>query len=109
MDENIEWAVTEGLRGRGIDVLTAQEDGHAQTPDAIVFDRANALGRVSVSEDTDMLREVTSRLRSGKSFTGAVFWHQQTLFIGAVISDLELLSRAGTQADVRDQLIYLPL
>jgi hypothetical protein len=109
MDENIERAVTDGLRERGIDVLTAQEDGHAQTSDAIVFDRADARGRLLVSEDTDMLREVTSRLRSGKSFTGVVFWHQQTLPIGTVISDLELLSRAGTQVDVRDQLIYLPL
>jgi len=109
MDENIERAVTEGLLDHGIDALTAQEDGHSQTPDAIVFDRANLLGRILVSEDTDMLREVTSRLRSGGSFTGVVFWHQRTLSIGAVISDLELLSRAGKLEDVRDQLIYLPL
>jgi hypothetical protein len=109
MDENIERAVTEGLRERGINVLTAQEDGRSHSPDAIVFERANELGRVLVSEDTDMLREVTSRLRRGGSFAGVVFWHQQTLPIGIVISDLELLNLAGTWADVQDQLIYLPL
>jgi hypothetical protein len=109
MDENVESAVTEALRKRGIDVLTAQEDDHRETADSIVFDRANTLGRVLVSEDSDMLREVTRRLRSGGSFVGVVFWHQQTLGLGTVVGDLELLSRGGTQADTQDQLIYLPL
>jgi hypothetical protein len=109
MDENVEAAIAEGLRLRNIDVLTAQEDGHRETPDPIVFDRANALGRVLVSEDHDMLSEATRRLRNGETFLGLVYWHQQTLPIGKIIGDLELLSTAGTLEDTRDQVIYLPL
>lgn len=74
-----------------------------------MFDRANALGRVLVSQDTDMLAEATGRLRRGVGFVGVVFWPQQTMPAGAVIKDLELLSVAGTTDDVRNQIIFLPL
>ena len=33
MDTCVESAITNGLRARGVDVLTTQEDGHAETPD----------------------------------------------------------------------------
>lgn len=109
MDENIERAITVALTERGIDVVMAQADGHANTPDEIVFDRAVSLGRVLVSEDADMLAEATRRLRNGESFWGLVFWRQQTISIGMVISDLELLALAGRSDDVRDQILFLPL
>ena len=109
MDENVERAISLGLAGRGVDVLRAQDDGHSNTPDEIVFQRANALGRVLVSEDADMLVYATSQLRAGEGFTGVVFWHQQTLSIGTVIRDLELLSLAGFAEDVRNRVTFLPL
>jgi len=109
MDENIDGAITEALRKLGIAVLTAQDDGHRETPDPVVFDRANALGRVLVSTDSDMLREATLRLKGGQSFIGLVFWHQQALPIGLIVDDLTLLARAGTVADTRDRIIFLPL
>jgi hypothetical protein len=46
MDEHVPRAITIGLRLRGVDVLTAQEDGRRNTPDADLLDRATALGRV---------------------------------------------------------------
>jgi hypothetical protein len=36
MDENIERAITAALTQRGVDVVTAQEDGHANTADDLV-------------------------------------------------------------------------
>ncbi len=33
MDENVPIAITEGLRMRGVDVLTVQEDGLTSFPD----------------------------------------------------------------------------
>lgn len=42
-DEHVRSAVTEGLRKRGVDVLTAQEDGAEGTPDPALLDRATAL------------------------------------------------------------------
>lgn len=45
MDEHVPLAVTRELRRRGIDVLRVQDDAHASTDDAIILDRAAALGR----------------------------------------------------------------
>ena len=46
MDEHVPRAISVGLRLRGVDVLTAQEDGLRNTPDAVLLDRATAIGRV---------------------------------------------------------------
>lgn len=56
MDEHVPRPITVGLRLRGVDVLTAQEDEHRETDDAALLDRAAELGRVMFSFDADMLR-----------------------------------------------------
>ena len=48
-DENVRGQVIRGLKARGVDVLTAQEDGRHRTRDPEVLDRATALGRVLFS------------------------------------------------------------
>jgi hypothetical protein len=39
-DENIDGPVAKGLRRRGVNVLTAQDDGHRQTDDRVLLGRA---------------------------------------------------------------------
>ena len=46
LDVHVRRAVTAGLRLRGVDVLTAQEDGAREYDDASLLDRAAELGRV---------------------------------------------------------------
>ena len=46
MDVHVRRAVTAGLRLRGVDVLTAQEDGNRELLDPELLDRATELGRV---------------------------------------------------------------
>ena len=55
MDHHIHAAITEGLRQRGVDVLTAHEDGAAQLDDEELLARATQLGRVLFSQDEDLL------------------------------------------------------
>jgi predicted nuclease of predicted toxin-antitoxin system len=52
MDHHVPRAITLGLRMRGVDVLTAFEDGASELSDPEVLDRAGALGRVLFSQDT---------------------------------------------------------
>ncbi|MBS0267038.1 MAG: DUF5615 family PIN-like protein, partial [Planctomycetes bacterium] len=40
MDQHVQAAITEGLRRRGIDVLTAHEDGFDRHSDAAILERA---------------------------------------------------------------------
>jgi predicted nuclease of predicted toxin-antitoxin system len=46
MDAHIPRVITDSLRARGIDVLTAQEDGADELTDPDLLDRATALGRI---------------------------------------------------------------
>lgn len=50
MDHNVSSAITNGLRVRGVDVITAYEDGSHTLDDADLLDRASVMQRiVSVS------------------------------------------------------------
>jgi hypothetical protein len=109
MDEHIHRAITTGLRLRGVDVLTAQEDNHRNTPDDVLLDRANALQRVMFSQDEDMLVEARRRQEEGTPFVGIIYAHQLRVNIGACIRDLELIAKAATPEDLADRVEYLPL
>ncbi len=61
MDGHVSRAVTEGLRLRGVDVLTAQEDGAGGLADPALLDRATELERVLFTQDDDLLREAKWR------------------------------------------------
>lgn len=109
MDEHVPRPITVGLRLRGVDVLTAQEDGHRETDDAALLDRAAELGRVMFSFDADMLREATRRQREEGSFAGLVFAHPTRISMGECIRDLEIMAKAGEPTDLTNQIVYLPL
>ena len=53
MDQHYPSAVTQGLRQRGIDLLTAQEAGRCGLQDSRQLDFATAEGRVLASFDSD--------------------------------------------------------
>ncbi len=55
MDAHIPKAITNGLRLRGVDVLTAQEDNTDKLSDPELLDRATALTRVFFTFDDDLL------------------------------------------------------
>jgi predicted nuclease of predicted toxin-antitoxin system len=109
MDEHIHRAITTGLRLRGVDVLTAQEDDHRNTPDDVLLDRASALQRVMFSQDEDMLVEARRRQEEGIPFVGVIYAHQLQVNIGACVRDLELIAKAATPEDLADRVEYLPL
>jgi predicted nuclease of predicted toxin-antitoxin system len=75
MDHNVPGPITAGLRSRGVDVLTAAEDGARRMPDAQLLDRATSLGRVLVTQDADLLAEGAHRQRAGIQFAGVIYGH----------------------------------
>ena len=54
MDVHIPLAITEGRRRRGIDVLTAQQDGADRLEDELLLQRATRLDRALFSQDEDL-------------------------------------------------------
>jgi Domain of unknown function (DUF5615) len=61
MDQHVPRAITLGLRLRGVDVITAHEDGTSEMEDPDLLDRAGVLERVLFTRDDDLLGEATSR------------------------------------------------
>ena len=109
MDVHVRSAVTDGLRLRGVTVLTAQEDGTTKLDDPDLLDRATALGYVLFSQDVDLLAEAARRQAVGQPFTGVVYAHQLYVTIGQCVNDLELLSKVFDPADMMNRVVYLPI
>ncbi|MEK7398212.1 MAG: DUF5615 family PIN-like protein [Candidatus Poribacteria bacterium] len=109
MDEHISSKLTKALRKRGIDVLTAQEDGYIRTPDAKILDRASSLMRAVVTRDEDYLIEAKRRLGNGIYFYGIVYITDEKTPIGKLIEDLELIAKATDHLYFKERGIeYLP-
>ena len=109
MNHNVRRAITSGLRLRGVDVITAFEEGVHQLPDPQLLDRATALGRVLFTRDDDLVAEARSRQQEGTSFPGVIYAHQLSVTVGRCIEDLELIASAGEPEDLADQVLFLPL
>lgn len=106
-DHNVQRAVAQGLRLRGVDLVTALEDGTERLADPDLLDRAMSLGRVLFSMDLDLVLEAERRQREGIDFAGVVFARQGTP-IGRLIADLEIVAGAASPEDLQGLLIRLP-
>jgi hypothetical protein len=109
MDVHVRHSVTVGLRLRGVDVLTAQDDGARRLPDPELLDRSTERGRVLFSQDVDLLREAMERQREGRHFSGLIYAHQLAATVGQLVRDLELVAKAGEPVDFADRVEFLPL
>lgn len=109
MDVHVPRAITEELRRRGIDVTTAQEDGHREADDSVLLARATELECVLFSRDEDLLRETASWQRSGRPFAGVIYGHQLRVTIGQAVNDLQLMARVLEPADLAGHVEHLPL
>ena len=102
-------AVTNGLRLRGVDVVTAAEDRAGELRDPALLERATELDRVLFTQDDDLLVEATHRQRRGQAFAGVIYAHQLRISIGDCVRDLEFVSKVGKPTDMAGQTLFLPL
>ncbi|RMD52459.1 MAG: hypothetical protein D6835_01860 [Candidatus Thermofonsia bacterium] len=109
MDQHVPRAITVGLRMRGVDVLTAFEDGASELDDPDLLDRAGELGRVLFTQDDDLIAEAVHRQRDNIHFYGVIYAHQLRVPIGICIRDLELIAKAGEPDDIINKIQFLPL
>lgn len=109
MDHHVPRAITVGLLLRGVDVLTAYEDGCSGLDDAALLDRASALGRVLFSQDDDLLAEAAKRQREGIPFAGLIYAHQLRITIGQCINELEIIANATELGELANRVEFLPL
>ncbi len=109
MDHHVPSSVTEGLRRKGIDVLTAYEDDNAETDDEILLMRSTALGRVLYSQDEDLLVIAHGWLQRGRAFSGLIYAHQLNITVGRAVRDLELMANVFEPQDMIDRIEFIPI
>lgn len=108
MDHHIRLEITEGLKRRGIDVLTAFEDGSYKLDDESLLARATSIDRILVSQDQDLLIIAARWQRIGRDFAGVVFAVGQDVDIGGTIEYLELLDRVLLPEEMRNRVEFIP-
>lgn len=109
MDVHIPLAITEGLRRRGIDVLTAQQDGSDRLEDDLLLQRATSLDRALFSQDEDLLAVAAACQAKEVDFPGLIYAHQLGPGIGEIVEDLELMCTCTEAQELRSRIIFLPL
>jgi predicted nuclease of predicted toxin-antitoxin system len=82
LDENVDPAVADGLRRRGVDVSTSQESGLLEAPDDRQLAFAVAECRVLVMHDDDFLALAKARV----PHAGIAYCHPQSRSIGQIIA-----------------------
>jgi predicted nuclease of predicted toxin-antitoxin system len=102
MDEHVAKAVTEGLRRRGVDVVSVQELGLHAAEDQQHLQRAAQEGRVVVTQDTDFLRLHAA----GVSHRGIVYASQQTP-VPQILRGLMLIHDVLTSEDMIRHVEFL--
>lgn len=108
MDVHVPRAITNGLRLRGVDVVTAQEDGSAELDDPPLLDRATELSRPLYTQDDDLLAEARRRQLEGVNFAGVIYSHQLRSPIGRCVADLELIAEAFNPEDLANRIEFIP-
>jgi hypothetical protein len=109
MDVHVPQQITDQLRRRGAEVLTAIEDGWAEATDEDLLEHARQLGRVMFTQDIRFRAVAEEWQRQGRPFAGLIFGHQLGGTIGQYVNDLDLLSQATDLGEWQNMVEWLPL
>src|SRR5262249_6070275 len=101
-------AITEQLRGRGVDVLTAAETGTSELEDADLLEHARSLGRPMFTRDIRFKALAERWQQESRFFAGLLFGHQLHGTIGQSVRDLELIAKASDQDYWLNRVEHLP-
>ena len=75
-DEHVKSGIVEGLRRRGVDIVTVQELGLNETDDEVLLTEATRQGRLMLSCDADFLTIHDEWLNTARSHAGIIYWPQ---------------------------------
>ncbi len=108
MDHHVPSAITEGLRQRGVEVLTAWSDGYADAEGERILERAGTLDRLVYTNDDDFLAIAHRWLLERRNFAGLAYAHPQGVSVRQAIDSLELIAKASDAHESRNVIYYLP-
>lgn len=106
-DENIESAIMDGLRRRGITIQSVQEAGKSGLPDETQLQYAKSIGAILITRDTDFLVLCEQWRRQGISFPGLLFIPSKRIAIGECIREIESVASMLNPEDMLNHIEFL--
>ena len=106
-DENIEEAIIQGLRRRGVEIVSARERVYIGRDDEFHLLKAKQLGAVVLTHDTDFLIMVHQWRSDGREHNGILYTHSQNLSIGECIRRVELVVHVLSEEEMRNHIEFL--
>jgi predicted nuclease of predicted toxin-antitoxin system len=103
LDENVDPAIADGLRRRGIDVTTTLEVDLIRASDEKQLEFAISEARVIVTHDADFLR-IAER---GDDHPGIAYSPQESRSVGQIIATLFLMSECLAADEMRNHVEFL--
>lgn len=105
-DECISGHLVAGLRSRGIDIMTAAEEGLLGAEDPQQLARAVTINRTLVTSDEDHLRLVNQLLQDGQDFPGLIFILPRTS-VGAALRSIVALAETTEAPALRNRIEWI--
>ncbi len=105
-DECVDGGIVSGLRRRGVDVVSAGEEGMLGASDEEHVARATVNGRVIVTADEDFLILASTLARPGGTFPGLLFILPSTT-IGQAVSGIVLAAEVLEPAEMMNSIEWL--
>ena len=109
MDVHVPMAITRQLQLRGVEVVTATEEGTNRLPDDALLERATGERRVIFTHDIRFKALAENWERAGRHFGGLIYGHAEGASIGQYVKDLEIVAKACEPAELANSVIHLPL
>jgi hypothetical protein len=103
LDENLQVAIAEQLKQRGIEAVTVRDLGQLGDEDDSHLHRASAMGCVLCTYDTDYVELATS----GKEHAGIIIGQPEKHWIGEWVKGLTLYHAVYTAEEMYNRLDYL--
>lgn len=102
-DEHIPYPVIQGLRRRGLDVISVQELGLSSEEDKVIMDKAREEKRVIYTQDADFLR----LHHAGHLHCGIIYHHPQSYSIGEAIRKIIIICEVTSIEAIKGHIKFL--
>ncbi len=103
LDENVQTAVADQLKRRGIEVVTVRDLGQLGDEDINHLRRATEMGYVLCTHDSDYVELAAS----GVEHAGIIFGQQDKHSIGDWVKFLELVVSVYANTDMQNRIEYI--
>jgi hypothetical protein len=107
VDECVNGRIVVGLRRRGIDVVTAGDDGQLSASDSDQITRATALGRILVTSDADFFAIADDLLARQQPFLG-MFFIQPRATIGEAVRIIAESAETLEPPEMENRIEWVP-